>query len=188
RRRGARACGSGASSHAATNRATPCHARRPRAGGAGSCAADGRDASSFGTGERSSACASHRADAPRPASGLARISVHACASEVRTQGEGRRASKHRLVRPAREAAMHALRYAYRERRARKGQFRALWIARINAAARDAGVSYSRLMNALRLAGIDLDRKVLADMAVRDPKVFRHYIDLLKEKSGKPNKS
>jgi len=98
------------------------------------------------------------------------------------QAEGRRASKHKLVRPAREAAMHALRYAYRDRRARKGQFRALWIARINAAARDAGVSYSRLMNALRLSGIDLDRKVLADMAIRDPKVFRHYVDLIKEKA------
>jgi len=85
--------------------------------------------------------------------------------------------------------MHALRYAYRDRRARKGQFRALWIARINAAARDAGVSYSRLMAALRLAGIDLDRKVLADMAVRDPKVFRHYVDLIKEKSSpQTNKS
>jgi len=97
--------------------------------------------------------------------------------------------KHKLVRPAREAAMHALRYAYRDRRARKGQFRALWIARINAAARDAGVSYSRLMAALRLAGIDLDRKVLADMAIRDPKVFRHYVDLIKEKSSQQtNKS
>jgi len=85
--------------------------------------------------------------------------------------------------------MHALRYAYRDRRARKGQFRALWIARINAAARDAGVSYSRLMAALRLAGIDLDRKILADMAVRDPKVFRHYVDLIKEKSSQQtNKS
>ena len=81
--------------------------------------------------------------------------------------------------------MHALRYAYRDRRARKGQFRALWIARINAAAREAGVSYSRLMKALRLAGIDVDRKILADMAVRDPKVFRHYVDLATEKSRKP---
>ena len=106
-----------------------------------------------------------------------------------SQAEGRRASKHKLVRPAREAAMHALRYAYRDRRARKGQFRALWIARINAAARDAGVSYSRLMAALRLAGIDLDRKVLADMTIRDPKVFRHYVDLIKEKSSpQTNKS
>ena len=81
--------------------------------------------------------------------------------------------------------MHALRYAYRDRRARKGQFRALWITRINAAAREAGVSYSRLMKALRLAGIDVDRKILADMAVRDPKVFRHYVDLAAEKSRKP---
>jgi large subunit ribosomal protein L20 len=85
--------------------------------------------------------------------------------------------------------MHAMRYAYRDRRARKGQFRALWITRINAAARDAGVSYSRLMNALRLSGIDLDRKVLADMAIRDPKVFRHYVELIKEKSSpQTNKS
>src|SRR2546422_11760497 len=83
--------------------------------------------------------------------------------------------------------MHALRYAYRDRRARKGQFRALWIARINAAARDAGVSYSRLMAALRLAGIDLDRKVLADMAVGDPQGVRHYLDLIKKKTSQRTK-
>ena len=109
------------------------------------------------------------------------VAAHKKHKKVLAQAEGRRAAKHKLVRPAREAAMHALRYAYRDRRARKSQFRALWIARINAAAREAGISYSRLMSALRLAGIQLDRKVLADMAVRDPKVFRHYIDLLKEK-------
>ena len=102
--------------------------------------------------------------------------------------KGFRMTHRTLFRPANEAVLHALEYAYRDRRARKRDLRKLWIARINAAAREAGVSYSRLMNALRLAGIDLDRKVLADMAVRDPKVFRHYIDLLKEKSGKPNKS
>src|SRR5919201_2567285 len=112
------------------------------------------------------------------------VAAHKKHKKVLAQAEGRRASKHKLVRPSREAAMHALRYAYRDRRARKSQFRALWIARINAASREAGVSYSRLMAALRLAGIQLDRKVLADMAVRDPKVFRHYIDLLKEKSLK----
>jgi len=82
------------------------------------------------------------------------VAAHKKHKKLLSQAEGRRASKHKLVRPAREAAMHALRYAYRDRRARKGQFRALWIARINAAARDAGVSYSRLMAALRLAGID----------------------------------
>jgi large subunit ribosomal protein L20 len=112
------------------------------------------------------------------------VAAHKKHKKLLKGAEGRRASKHKLVRPAREAAMHALRYAYRDRRARKGEFRALWIARINAAAREAGVSYSRLMNALRLAGIDVDRKILADMAVRDPKVFRHYVDLIKEKSRK----
>ena len=137
------------------------------------------------SGWSASSCRTCRSQMARVKRGVAAHKKH---KKLLTQAEGRRASKHKLVRPAREAAMHALRYAYRDRRARKGQFRALWIARINAAARDAGVSYSRLMNALRLAGIDLDRKVLADMAVRDPKVFRHYIDLLKEKSGKPNKS
>src|SRR2546426_6872644 len=110
------------------------------------------------------------------------VAAHKKHKKLLSQAEGRRASKHKLVRPAREAAMHALRYAYRDRRARKGQFRALWIARINAAARDAGVSYSRLMAALRLAGIDLDRKILADMAVRDPQGVPHHVDLVKEKS------
>src|SRR5213594_584204 len=117
------------------------------------------------------------------------VAAHKKHKKLLDQAEGRRASKHKLVRPAREAAMHALRYAYRDRRARKGQFRALWIARINAASRETGVSYSRLMAALRLAGIDVDRKILADMAVRDPKVFRRYVDLVKEKSStQANKS
>src|SRR2546427_491404 len=77
------------------------------------------------------------------------VAAHKKHKKLLSQAEGRRASKHKLVRPAREAAMHALRYAYRDRRARKGQFRALWIARINAAARDAGGWYSRLMATLR---------------------------------------
>src|ERR1043166_10068374 len=79
--------------------------------------------------------------------------------------EGRRNTKRRLVRPAREAALHALTYAFRDRRARKAQFRALWIARINAPSREAGISYSRLMAAMRASGVQLDRKVLADLAV-----------------------
>src|SRR6187397_3218653 len=101
------------------------------------------------------------------------VPAHRKHKKLLGEAEGRRGAKRKLVRPAREAAIHALTYAYRDRRARKGQFRALWIARINAASREAGVSYSRLMAALRTAGVQLDRKVLADMAVRDPKVFRH---------------
>ncbi len=67
--------------------------------------------------------------------------------------------------------MHSGVYAYRDRRARKGEFRRLWIARINAAARSNGLSYSRFMNGLKLAGIEVDRKVLAELAVNDPKAF-----------------
>ena len=109
------------------------------------------------------------------------VPAHRKHKKLLSEAEGRRGTKRKLVRPAREAAIHALTYAYRDRRARKAQFRALWIARINAASREAGVSYSRLMNALRVAGVQLDRKILADMAVRDPKVFRHYVDLVKDK-------
>jgi large subunit ribosomal protein L20 len=110
------------------------------------------------------------------------VAAHKKHRKLLTQAEGRRGAKHRLVRPAREAALHALSYAYRDRRARKAEFRALWIARINAASREGGLSYSRLMAALRSAGIALDRKVLADMAVRDPNVFRRYVELVKERA------
>src|SRR3981081_3781319 len=106
------------------------------------------------------------------------------------EAEGRRGAKRKLVRPAREAAIHALSYAYRDRRARTAQFRALGRARTNAASREAGVSYSRLMSALRVAGVGLDRKILADMAVNDPKIFRHYVDLVRDNklNGEPSKS
>jgi large subunit ribosomal protein L20 len=111
------------------------------------------------------------------------VAAHKKHKKLLKEAEGRRGAKHKLVRPAREAALHALNYAYRDRRKRKAQFRSLWIARINAASRESGVSYSRLMAAMRTAGVQLDRKVLADMAVRDPKVFRHYIDLVSTKKA-----
>ena len=111
------------------------------------------------------------------------VAAHKKHKKLLNAAEGRRGAKHKLVRPAREAALHALNYAYRDRRKRKTQFRSLWIARINAASREQGVSYSRLMAAMRTAGVQLDRKVLADMAVRDPKVFRHYLDLVSTKKA-----
>ena len=110
------------------------------------------------------------------------VAAHKRHKRLLQSAEGRMGTKHRLVRPAREAALHALAYAYRDRRARKREFRALWIARINAAARAEGISYSSLMHAAKLAGVELDRKILADMAVRDPKVFREYVELIR--SGK----
>ena len=107
------------------------------------------------------------------------VAAHKKHKKLLKAAEGRRQTKRKLVRPAREAAMHALTYAFRDRRKRKSQFRALWIARINAASREAGVSYSRLMAAMKASGVDLDRKILADMAVKDPNSFRKYIDLVK---------
>jgi large subunit ribosomal protein L20 len=112
------------------------------------------------------------------------VAAHKKHKKLLKAAEGRRATKRKLVRPAREAALHALTYAFRDRRKRKTQFRSLWIARINAASREAGVSYSRLMAAMRASGVDLDRKILADMAVRDPNSFRKYVDLVKDSKTK----
>ncbi len=85
--------------------------------------------------------------------------------------KGYRGGRSKLIRTASDAVDKALMYAYRDRRARKRDFRRLWITRINAAARMNDLSYSRLMNGLKKAGIDLDRKVLADLAVSDPSGF-----------------
>jgi large subunit ribosomal protein L20 len=88
-----------------------------------------------------------------------------------TRTSGMYGTRHRLFRRANEAMLKSLWYAYRDRRTRKRDLRKLWIARINAAARLNGSTYSRLMNGLKTGGIRLNRKVLADLAVRDPKAF-----------------
>jgi large subunit ribosomal protein L20 len=80
-------------------------------------------------------------------------------------------NKSRSYRAANEQVMHSLQYAYRDRRARKGDFRKLWIQRINAGARQHGMSYSRFVSGLRQAGVEVDRKILADLAVTDPAAF-----------------
>ena len=85
--------------------------------------------------------------------------------------QGYYGSRHRLFRRANEAMLKSLWYATRDRRVRKRDLRKLWIARINAAARLNGLSYSRLMHGLKVAGVDLNRKILADLAVRDPNAF-----------------
>lgn len=85
--------------------------------------------------------------------------------------QGYMGSRHRLFKRANETLMKALWYAYRDRRVRKRELRKLWIARINAAARQHGVTYSRLVYTLKVANITLNRKVLADLAVRDPQAF-----------------
>ena len=92
------------------------------------------------------------------------------------QAKGKWGSNHRLYRRAHEASLHAMSYAYRDRRDRKGQFRRLWITRIGAATRAEGMTYSQFMHGLSQAGVELDRKILADMAVRDPAAFRSLVE------------
>jgi len=91
------------------------------------------------------------------------------------EARGYQGSRSRRIRVARQTVMKALSYAYRDRRNKKRDLRRLWIIRINAAARLNGITYSRLVNSLKLAGIDLDRKILADMAVRDPAAFSSVV-------------
>ena len=96
--------------------------------------------------------------------------------------KGYRGEAHSSYKRAKEAVMKADSYAYRDRRNRKRDFRRLWITRINAAARQHGLSYGAFMHGLKLAGIELDRKVLADIAVRDPETFRRFAEAAREAS------
>ncbi len=109
-------------------------------------------------------------------------SVHARKKrrEVLEQTKGFRGEANSNYRRAKEALMKAESYAYRDRRNRKRDFRRLWITRINAAARREGMTYSQLMHGLRLAEVELDRKVLADIAVRDPETFRRFAERARE--------
>jgi len=93
--------------------------------------------------------------------------------------KGYRGARGKLFRSATEAVDRALNYAFRDRRVKKRDFRALWIARINAAARENGMSYSRLVHGLKLAEVALDRKILAQVAVSDPKAFAQIVETAK---------
>jgi len=99
--------------------------------------------------------------------------------------KGQRMSRHLLWHRANEAMLKSLFYASRDRRQRKRDMRGLWIARINAAARMNGITYSRLMQAFKIADIRLDRKVLADLAVRDPQAFARIVDVAKDAAAQP---
>ena len=96
---------------------------------------------------------------------------------VLDQAKGYRGSRSRHYRAAREQVLHSMRYAFADRRTRKGDFRRLWIARINAACREHGLSYNRFMNGLKLAQIDIDRRMLSDLAVRDKAAFGALVEL-----------
>jgi large subunit ribosomal protein L20 len=112
-------------------------------------------------------------------------SVHARKKRRATleQAKGFRGEAHSSYRRAKEAVMKADSYAYRDRRNRKRDFRRLWITRINAAARAEGMTYATFIHGLQTAGIELDRKVLADIAVRDPETFRRFAERAREASA-----
>ncbi len=102
-------------------------------------------------------------------------------NKVLKLAKGYRGARSKLFRSATEAVDRALNYAYRDRKVKKRDFRALWIARINAAARINGLSYSRLIHGLKLAEVGLDRKIMADLAVNDPAGFTVVVDAAKAK-------
>ena len=101
--------------------------------------------------------------------------------KVLKKAKGYYGARSRVYRVAKQAVIKAGQYAYRDRRVKKREFRALWIARINAGARENGLSYSRLMNGLKLAGIEVDRKILADLAVFDKPAFAALAETAKSK-------
>ena len=108
------------------------------------------------------------------------VTARAKHKKILKQAKGYYGARSRVYRVAKQAVIKALQYAYRDRRQKKRQFRALWIVRINAAARRFGLSYSRFMNGLKKADIALDRKVLADIAVNDPQAFEVLANRAKE--------
>ncbi|GAA4531040.1 50S ribosomal protein L20 [Nonomuraea fastidiosa] len=99
---------------------------------------------------------------------------------VLERATGYRGQRSRLYRKAKEQMLHSMTYAYRDRKDRKGAFRRLWIQRINAAARQNGITYNRLIQGLRLANIEVDRKILADLAVNDSQTFATLVEAAKK--------
>jgi large subunit ribosomal protein L20 len=104
-------------------------------------------------------------------------------NRILEQAKGYYGARSKLLKTAREAVEHGWRYAYRDRKQKKRTFRALWITRINAAARENGLSYSKLINGLKCANVEVDRKILAQLAVTDPKAFGELAELAKSKSA-----
>ena len=105
------------------------------------------------------------------------VNAHKKRRVVLERASGYRGQRSRLYRKAKEQMLHSLNYSYRDRRARKGEFRQLWIQRINAAARANGMTYNRFIQGLKAANVDIDRKNLAELAVSDPAAFKALVDV-----------
>jgi len=108
------------------------------------------------------------------------VNAHKKRREILEQASGYRGQRSRLYRKAKEQVTHSFTYAYRDRRARKGEFRKLWIQRINAAVRAEGMTYNRFIAGLRTAGVEVDRKILADLAVTDAAAFAALVQVAKD--------
>ena len=111
------------------------------------------------------------------------VTSHKRHKRLLQDAEGRKGTKSRLVKPAREALLHALAYATRDRKQRKRQMRELWIVRINAAARANGLSYSQLVAGLKAAGVEVDRKILAALALDDPQAFARIAEVARTRAA-----
>ena len=105
--------------------------------------------------------------------------------EILDQASGYRGQRSRLYRKAKEQVLHSMVYAYNDRRKRKGDFRSLWIQRINAAVRGEGMTYNRFINGLKNAGVEVDRKILADLAVTDATAFAALVEVAKANQSAP---
>ena len=115
---------------------------------------------------------------PRVRGGITRHRRH---KKVLSMTKGQRATRHSLFRRAHEAMMKSLSYAYAHRRERKGDMRRLWITRVNAASRAQGLTYGKLIDGLKRSGVEINRKILADMAVREPEAFANLVTVAKGK-------
>ena len=107
------------------------------------------------------------------------VAAHKRHKRLLQAAEGRKGTRSKLIKPAREALLHAMAYSYVGRKQRKRQMRSLWVVRLNAAARQNGLTYGQLINGLKHAQVELDRKVLADIAVRDAATFARIAEVAK---------
>jgi large subunit ribosomal protein L20 len=108
------------------------------------------------------------------------VNAHKKRRVVLERASGYRGQRSRLYRKAKEQALHSMTYAYRDRKDRKGAFRRLWIQRINAAARAEGMTYNRFIQGLKLAGVEVDRRMLAELAVSDPQAFTALVEVARQ--------
>jgi large subunit ribosomal protein L20 len=108
------------------------------------------------------------------------VNAHKKRRVVLERASGYRGQRSRLYRKAKEQSLHSMAYAYRDRKDRKGAFRRLWIQRINAAARAEGMTYNRFIQGLKIAGVDVDRRMLADLAVADPQAFSALVEVARQ--------